>query len=354
MEWKGEAVSLLDPVTGEKVPAQVAREGGQTFLCWIIDSLPAFAERSYEPCAPEGGRGIAEVRERQDRLDVVFDETLAASYHFGPSVARPFVNPLRGPEGKSVLRPPVPADNPQKLDHVHHRGLWVSHGDTNGCDNWSEQPGHGRTVHRAFEQTTGGPVFAELRVLGDWVDHSGRKILEEKRSITFYRLPEDSRIVDHRTVLTATEGEVVFKDTKESGLLSVRVATSMEVPHGGRIENAYGGVNEAETWGKRAQWCDYSGMVEGVHVGVAVMDHPSNIRHPTYWHVRDYGLMTANFFGLAAFHGDKRKSGTYILPAGESMDLRHRVLVHAGSASAGRVRERYLNYLFPPRCIVKD
>ena len=35
---------------------------------------------------------------------------------------------------------------------------------------------------------------------------------------------------------------------------------------------------------------------------VTLMDHPSNLRHPTWWHARDYGFMAANPFGRAAFH----------------------------------------------------
>ena len=58
----------------------------------------------------------------------------------------------------------------------------------------------------------------------------------------------------------------------------------MEVRNGGKIENSYGGISESETWGKRAQWCDYSGPIEGRIVGVSVFDHPESFRYPTYWH----------------------------------------------------------------------
>ena len=64
----------------------------------------------------------------------------------------------------------------------------------------------------------------------------------------------------------------------------------------GAIVNSYGGSQEMETWGKRAHWCDYVGPVNGKTVGITIMDSPGNFRYPTYWHVRDYGLMTANPF----------------------------------------------------------
>jgi len=47
-----------------------------------------------------------------------------------------------------------------------------------------------------------------------------------------------------------------------------------------------------------AQW-------PGKTVGIAVFDHPSNPRHPTTWHVRDYGLFAANPLGCTIL---KRKT----------------------------------------------
>jgi hypothetical protein len=108
-----------------------------------------------------------------------------------------------------------------------------------------------------------------------------------------------------------------------------------------------GGIAESETWGRRAGWCDYSGTVGGREVGVAVFDHPSNLRYPTYWHVRDYGLMTANPFGLSFFVGEGA-DGSYVLPEGENLCFRYRLMVHAGGPDAAGVRRRYLDWLFPP------
>jgi len=147
---------------------------------------------------------------------------------------------------------------------------------------------------------------------------------------------------------------VRFGDTKEGGICSVRVAAPMEADRTGKIENAYGGVNEAETWGKRAPWCDYSGIVEGHRVGVAVFDHPGNFRYPTYWHVRNYGLMTANPFGLSHFLAPAEAEGSHVLPKGETLAFRYGVCVHAGDAAEGRVRDRYLDWIYPPSARVAE
>jgi hypothetical protein len=116
------------------------------------------------------------------------------------------------------------------------------------------------------------------------------------------------------------------------------------------IENAYGGLQEAETWGKRANWCDYSGPVEGETMGIAMMDHPANPRYPTHWHVRAYGLMTANPFGLHDFYKDPdTHRGDWTIPAYESRNFLYRVLVHRGNAREGNVRERYHDFINLPQ-----
>ena len=346
--WKSEGAPVA--TSGRKsIPAQ--KDGDDVVL--ILPDMEPYAglEISIQdgnPCdktmrISDSGKGT---------VDIICSGKKIAGYHYGGNVVRPYINPIVGPYGKSVLRPPASEGNPENIDHKHHRGIWVAHGDTNGVDNWSEEPGHGWTVHQEFTESLEGPVFAKISTRNFWFDNArNRKILEEYRTIIFYNIGTEERIIDHFICLKATEGEVVFRDTKESGLLSVRVMPSMEVDKGGTFENSYGGINEAECWGKRANWCDYYGNVDGKIVGIAVFDQPSNFRYPTWWHIRNYGLMTANFFGLSDFTGDKKISGTYILPAYEQLKLHYRIFVHAGTTSEARTPLRYLNFLNPPEIV---
>jgi len=131
----------------------------------------------------------------------------------------------------------------------------------------------------------------------------------------------------------------------------VRVNEQMEVPNGGQFVNAYGGINDAECWGKRAPWVDYYGQVDGQQVGLAIFDHPTNLRHPTWWHVRGYGLFTANCWGLHDFAGDFSVRGDYTLSQGEALTFNFRLYLHAGDTEAADVGARYLDYAFPPQVI---
>ena len=111
---------------------------------------------------------------------------------------------------------------------------------------------------------------------------------------------------------------------------------------GGKIVNSDGLANIA-AWGKPAAWVDYHGPVDDETLGVAILNHPSSFRFPSHWHVRTYGLFAANPFGLSDFTGGKEK-GQYTLPAGETMKLRYRVLLHKGDEKQGGVAEAFLDF----------
>ena len=77
--------------------------------------------------------------------------------------------------------------------------------------------------------------------------------------------------------------------------------------------------------------------------GIAILNHPSSYGFPSHWHVRTYGLFAANPFGLKDFTNGKAK-GEYTLPAGETMRLRYRVLLHKGDEKEGRVADVFAEY----------
>jgi hypothetical protein len=108
--------------------------------------------------------------------------------------------------------------------------------------------------------------------------------------------------------------------------------------------NSEGSAGEKAIWGKRADWVDYDGNVSGEDLGIAVFDSPKNLRHPTYWHARHYGLLAANPFGVKEFTHDRHQDGSYVIPAGGSLTLRYRVLVHHGDFQQARVGDAYRQY----------
>lgn len=316
------------------VPAMAAGES-RTF--GVVE-----AEKAHEP--------EVTLLDREGRIDIARHGALLTRYHYADVPARPYFWPLFAPGEAPVTRAyPMQTDVPDEMhDHPHHRSLWVAFGEVNGTDNWSEEKGHGYTAHQAFESLGSGAVSGGFRSRSLWQSVNKEPVLTQMLDCTIWATEGSARLLDFEVALIATAGAVHFGDTKEGGILSVRVASALDVPRGGRIENTYGGIDEGETWGKAAHWCDYSGTVEGKHVGIAVLDHYDSFRYPTHWHVRDYGLMTVNPFGYAAYTKGA-KNGSHTLAAGESLRFRYRVVLHAGDASAGQVNAHYLNFVAPPR-----
>lgn len=326
-------------------------------MTFILPFLPKNATAVYAVVFQDKPGTKRAVLQRQDNGDV--EITLSGQrfgrYHADPKWARPFLHPVMGPFGHSVTRGYPQEPRPGEAeDHHHHKSLYVAHGSVNGVDNWSEEKNHGRQVQREVLQCASGTVFGILETANDWVSNDGKKVCEDRRKWTFWAAPGGMRLVDLELEFRATEGELTFGDTKEGGIIAVRVATTMDVPRTGVITNAEWGTNEAETWGKRSAWCDYSGLDEGGNqVGIAILNHPSSFRYPTYWHVRNYGLMTANPFGLHDFYGNPNIDGSHTIARGETIWFGYRVYVHAGDATGGHVNDAFHGYVNPPRVVVE-
>ena len=137
---------------------------------------------------------------------------------------------------------------------------------------------------------------------------------------------------------TPKDGDLTFGDQEEMGL-GVRMATPLAVVKGGRITNSDGLKNEAQVWGKPADWCAYTGTVDGRRAGVSLMPHPQNFRR-SWFHARDYGLLVANPFGRNAF--TKGEKSRVVVRKGQSLRLRFGVLVFSGEPDLGAAYGDYL------------
>ena len=353
------ALSLVDAETGKTVPSQIADSGKGVTLTWLIDRLAAGKAREYVLQSAAASKKASTVAVDDDskagRVDVRIAGELFTAYHYKDKWARPFLYPVIGPFGTQVTRnwPVVGTVKGEHRDHVHHKSIWVAYGECDKVDNWSEEKGHGWQRHRKFLNLVSGNVFGQITAKIDWCANDETKQFEETRDMRFYALPGGDRLFDICVAFRMTQGKVVFHDTKEGGLVSVRVASSMDVRNGGKIENGYGGVNESETWGKKAPWCDYSGTVDGKHVGIAVFDHEKNPRYPTEWHVRDYGLMTANSFAWSHYRPEDEAKGDMAFNKGASPVWRYRLYIHRGDAAKGNVRNRFLDFVAPPKVAVE-
>lgn len=341
-------VTLTDVESGDVISAQCYpnADGTSTTLAWILDGLASGASRTYtlSEGTVDNEAGV-ELKEESETIDITLNGRPFTTFRYSKTQYRPYFFPVLGPNGCEVTRGET---SEISKDHVHHRSLYVAYGEVNDVDLWGEGSNCGRVVVQGFRQKHGGAVVSRIYIDNNWETKDGEVLMTDKQNFRIYNLPENGTVVDLDLSFIASAGDVHFGDTKEGGIMCIRVNPSMNASDGGKIENAFGGINEGETWGKRANWCDYSGVVDGTSVGIAVFDHIVNPRYPTYWHVRNYGLMGSNIFGSGTFERDPSKDGSYTLKQGEEMHFRFRVLIHAGDATVGKVAQKYHDFINPP------
>ena len=351
--YKGAApdtnVHAVDRASGAKYAATVANG---TFV-FVPSELKANTTYTFDvEVAKEYTQYTARVEPREigNAIEVIVNDKLLTVYYHEDDAKKPYLWPLNAEGGVSVTRGWPMGDQDQTTDHPHHKSFWSAYGNLNEADCWTEGENSGK--QKSGEVDWGaGDAMAWIRAKNIWESREGKPVLSEEREYRFYSAgPESVRLIDVRVTFTADRGPVHFKDTKEGGIVSLRIADALREKGGnGTITQSTGAVGSAQCWGKAAAWCDYSGTLEGAGKrGVAVFDHPKNLRHPTNWHVRDYGLMGANCFGYNDFTGGK-ENGDYDMKSEETLTFRYRVYVHSGDVKEARVAEQYAGFSSPPK-----
>jgi len=298
----------------------------------------------------------------KDYFDIMAGKELITRYHITQSAPKPIFWPVNAPGGVPLTRdwPMIPDAPDNTKDHPHQQSAWFCHGDIipegivvkdkikgiEGVDFWSIAKGHGNMVCTYAAEPKVDKNRIRLATKNEWRTADGVKIMDEARDIYVYDFGK-ARLIVLNIDLHASVCPIVFGDTKE-GAMGIRISDKItEVKGGkGKIQNAEGKVGEKNCWGQIANWCDYSGPIDGKTVGLAVLADPKNA-YPSCWHARGYGLMAANPFGRekARFPGVAGKKELVRLAKGEHLKLRYAMLLHQGDAETGNVAEYYQRFV---------
>ncbi|HVW87803.1 MAG TPA: PmoA family protein [Bryobacteraceae bacterium] len=301
------------------------------------------------------------ITQGQNKIDVAIDGKPYTTFFYGPDVAKPYLSPLRAPSGVIVTRAfPMEKVAGESTDHQHHRSVWFAHSDVNGFDYWNNEFSYeknpklkGTLGHIFVTKVTkveSGAKTGEIDESSEWKQPDGTAVLNEDRKMIFHA-GGPNRVIDFDFVLTA-KTNVKFGDAKD-GVFGIRLASGLEEPspkslpepkRTGMMVNAQGCKTEAECWGKRSEWMDYSGIVDGQKVGVAIFDTPGNKGFPTYWHARGYGLFANNIFGRHEFTKGAEPDGSVTLKPGEKLHFRYRVVIHPGDTESAHIADLYQQY----------
>lgn len=310
-----------------------------------------------------GADETVKFQKQADSVEVLIGGKAFTTYYFGSKSPKPYMSPLRSAQGTVVTRGfPMRTDIPgERRDHPHHRALFFAHGDINGIDFWGEGPPTkaaqtangvfyptagtlptGRTVFQKLDEVKSHGARGTLKAEFELVGPDGKAMGAETQEYTFSG-DSSTRVIDCTFTLAADKGIALkMGDTKE-GTFAIRVVNGLTKP-GVKMLNSEGKVGQDEVWGKRANWVDYSGTVDGESLGIAIFDNPSNLKHPTYWHARDYGLFAVNPFGEHDFYNDPKRNGSVTIAPGKSLTFIYRVVIHHGDAAEAQIDAAYNRY----------
>ena len=239
---------------------------------------------------------------------------------------KPYFHPLALPDGAPLtwLSPP---------DHKWHLGMWFSWKYLDGVNYWEPDARTGlpagETRVTDVRVTPGRDFSARIEMTLSYRPRGkDRETLAEKRLIAVGAPDAAGRYrIDWTSTFTAGAADVVLKGGESGGGyagLSIRLAKATR--DWKVIDSA--GRQDAEAHGKKARWVAWSGEVApGGAAGIALFDHPGNVRHPSPWYVAVRRDIPFHYFSPALLYSEP-----LALPAGKGMTLKYRTLIHPGPA----------------------
>jgi hypothetical protein len=247
-------------------------------------------------------------------------------YRAHESQKYPYFYPLIGPASG------LPLTVETSLPYPHHRSLWFACDRVNGGNYWQEGYDRGQIF-------SAGPKVAEATAekvtITDaclWKRPGAEAPCRDDRSFTFGKCAVGYTLdVEIRWIALT---DMTIPRTNHS-LFSMRSATDLAVTGGGNLVSAAGNAGEKATFGKPANWMAFHGKRggDGPAEGIAVLDHPKNMGGATPWFTRNYGFAspTPMYFGKESF----------TLPKDESVTLRYRVVLFAGSPASANLNSSW-------------
>lgn len=343
---------------GQVYPAQITATSRGSLVGVYVERLEAGREFGMElrrADSADASRGV-ELRDQPEngRIVVNYSGFLQTIYHYGRENFKPRFYPITAPCARmgaidgdeTVYQKSITDDSPP--DHIWHRSLWYACGDLNGVDFYLENGGEGRIVHGGFSDVFSGPLFGGFLEKLSWVAPDGRELVDDQRSFTMYRVKGQLRVFDLEAAFTALDEPVTFGQTNENALPLIRVADVIDEWDGGTLTLADGTTGGKDCFGKRSPWADCSGPLvrrgsEPEVYGIAMLDHPSNRKHPNAWFARSYGPFGTN---LPFF------DGPLTLEPGETWRMKHRIILHAGDPWRAGIPQRFEEYANPAGIVI--
>jgi hypothetical protein len=351
---------VLRPAGDENaaVVTQVLRD--RTLAFAVRDLAPREVRRlRLEPALDRRLVGPATARERLDGVDLTLDGRPVATYRTQPALslgdatppgdATPlgvgrggYLHPLWTPAGRIVTDDDVPGQPEQ-------RGLWSAWGETRvggrTADFWHIGRGTGAVEFEGVLEAWSGPVVAGFRARHRAVDRTVRPPLTaatETWQVTIPALGRGDRrygVIDltirHEVVL----GHPIVVAAAAYGGIGLRGPRAWNGSTGMAVLTADGRTRRTASR-SRARWVAMVGLVDGANAGIAILEHPDNLRHPQPLFVDP----ARPFVSYAPM-----QLGPIALAPLQELPLRYRVVTFDGFPDRAWLERLWQAYAQPPR-----
>jgi hypothetical protein len=319
-----------------------------TLLTFFLVAMSTISHPSF--CAEDDSQTTMRVVATDDGYEFFEGESPILHYQAMPRSLNGkferagYVHPLHDLDG-NVLTEDFPPD------HLHHRGVfWAWHqlyvGDTQVGDPWICRDFLARVD--SVKVLKSEPDSAGICATVHWVSPDRttptgelKPIIREETTIRTFRSDGSHRMIDFRIALVALEPSVRIggsDDAKGYGGFSPRLRLPQDI----RFIAEQGEVEPLKTAVNPSRWMDMVGSFSvdptsgsGTTSGVTVLCHPSLPGFPHKWILRKTRSMQN-----PAFPGREPVP----VPTDKPLELRYRIIVHRGEASAQQLAKWFANY----------
>lgn len=293
------------------------------------------AEGPWSLAEPEHGRIFLENRGRP----VFRYNTAPVSHKDYPALTRDaYIHPAYTPSGALITGDFSKA-------HSHHRGFFFAYTKTSvgdlHPDFWNIQNGTGKVVFERLVSSAAGPVTARIEARHRWEAKGAGAVLRERWEVEAFDIPgapywlfdltSTQQAVDRPLELPPYRyGGMAYRGPEPflKGALDVLTSAGLDRKRGDQ---------------KPARWVDLTGPVadgSDRYGGAMILDHPSNVNHPTVARIHPTSLP---FFAFTPSHDT-----AVAVRADRPTVFRYRVVIHDGRPDAARNERLWHDFAEPP------
>ncbi|MEZ0264117.1 MAG: PmoA family protein, partial [Phycisphaerae bacterium] len=260
-----------------------------------------------------------------------------------------YLFPVLTPSGRVV------ADDYPPM-HKHHHGIWFAWTATQFEDRkpdfWNMGQKKGTVEFVKLVSQFSGPVAGGLRTTHRYVDLSAkdgpRPVLNETWDVTAWGVGQGDKpyfVFDFVATHTTATDQPLKLPKYHYGGIGFRGHRDWNAKRPDAYTALTSEGNDRKTANEStARWCHMGGKVEGESVGLAILDHPSNFRHPTPLRVHP----SEPFMCVVP-----QVSGDFSIEPGKPYVAKYRIVVSDREADAKLLDRLWNDYGNPVEVTVK-